>query len=98
MYLIAPATIIFGGAEMHIDPALLSRDFGALAQRYSIVRFWPSTSFAERRHEKSGRFWKSRVEEPNHRHRRLLRPRRCSPRFGGLALDHHPSKPSSLAC
>jgi hypothetical protein len=74
MYLIAPATIIFGGAEMHIDPALLSRrrslersweaaprwpppstpkrykiiagqfrTFAPFAQRYSIVRFWPST-------------------------------------------------------
>ena len=32
---------------------------------FDVARFLQP--FAERRHEKSGRFWKSRVEEPNHR-------------------------------
>ena len=37
MYLIAPATIIFIGAEMHIDPALLSR-------RRSLERSWEAAA------------------------------------------------------
>ena len=43
-----------------VRPTVFDREVLA----FDVARFLQP--FAERRHEKSGRFWKSRVEEPNH--------------------------------